>query len=145
MSIEYDHDATLRQPQAATTSALDALFAESALVPGCRDEPTLFFPPDDDQPKVTSRVVEDRIEVAKDICYDCVFMQACHERALRHEEPWGVWGGEWFHLGSPSHYVRRGKPSRVSAVERNRVYPAGFEPVVLDDLDDPESRESDAA
>ena len=34
------------------------------------------------------------VAAAKAACARCAFRQQCLGRALRHAEPWGVWGGE---------------------------------------------------
>jgi WhiB family transcriptional regulator, redox-sensing transcriptional regulator len=36
------------------------------------------------------------VAIAKAACARCHFRQQCLGRAMRHSEPWGVWGGETF-------------------------------------------------
>ena len=49
--------------------------------PACADEdPEIFFE-------------EDEVDRAKGICAGCAVRASCLQYALKHHEPWGVWGG----------------------------------------------------
>jgi len=56
----------------------------------CHDlDPEVFF----------SRRPDD-VAAAKAACARCPFRQQCLGRAIRLEEPWGIWGGEAFVQGA---------------------------------------------
>lgn len=53
------------------------------------------------------------LEAAKLLCRPCPMRAACLAGAIEREEPWGVWGGEVFHLGEPIPFKRpRGRPRK---------------------------------
>ena len=53
------------------------------------------------------------VERAKTLCHNCPVRQACLAGALERQEPWGVWGGEWFVQGVAVPRKRpRGRPRK---------------------------------
>ena len=53
------------------------------------------------------------IAAAKRICAVCPVMAECLERAIRNQEPWGVWGGQLFLNGRMLAIKRRrGRPRK---------------------------------
>jgi WhiB family transcriptional regulator, redox-sensing transcriptional regulator len=53
------------------------------------------------------------LEAAKLLCRTCPMRAACLAGAVERQEPWGVWGGEVFHLGEPIPFKRpRGRPRK---------------------------------
>jgi WhiB family transcriptional regulator, redox-sensing transcriptional regulator len=53
------------------------------------------------------------VEYAKTLCAVCPARLACLSGALEREEPWGVWGGEWFVQGVVVPRKRpRGRPRK---------------------------------
>ena len=52
-------------------------------------DPEVFFHPEGERGSSRAR----RIERAKQICSTCPVMSECRDYALRHHEPYGVWGG----------------------------------------------------
>ena len=53
------------------------------------------------------------VEYAKTLCHDCPARLACLAGALERQEPWGVWGGEWFVQGVVVPRKRpRGRPRK---------------------------------
>ena len=54
------------------------------------------------------------VEYAKALCSDCPARLACLAGALERQEPWGVWGGEWFVQGVVVPRKRpRGRPRKT--------------------------------
>ena len=70
----------------------------------CRtDDPELFFA---DLPA--------DVEAAKALCSTCPARLDCLSGALERQEPWGVWGGEWFVQGVVVARKRpRGRPRKA--------------------------------
>jgi WhiB family transcriptional regulator, redox-sensing transcriptional regulator len=54
-----------------------------------RDEAGLFFAPSKEP--TAARLTRER--AAKRVCAGCPVLVECREHALRHPEPYGVWGG----------------------------------------------------
>ena len=87
-------------------AVLDDVFADieqpSEELPCRVNDPELFFaesPAD--------------VEYAKSLCADCPVRLACLAGALERQEPWGVWGGEWFVQGEVVARKRpRGRPRK---------------------------------
>ena len=53
------------------------------------------------------------LEAAKRLCARCPVRATCLAGAVERAEPWGVWGGEVFHLGRPVPFKRtRGRPRK---------------------------------
>lgn len=53
------------------------------------------------------------LETAKRLCGPCPARAVCLAGALERGEPWGVWGGEVFHMGEPVPFKRsRGRPRK---------------------------------
>ncbi|HKE98439.1 MAG TPA: WhiB family transcriptional regulator [Actinomycetes bacterium] len=53
------------------------------------------------------------LEAAKLLCRPCPVRAQCLAGAVERGEPWGVWGGEVFHLGQPVPFKRpRGRPRK---------------------------------
>jgi WhiB family redox-sensing transcriptional regulator len=53
------------------------------------------------------------VEYAKALCTTCPVRRACLAGALERQEPWGVWGGEWFVQGVVVARKRpRGRPRK---------------------------------
>lgn len=55
----------------------------------CVPHPALFFAPD----RETLGARQRRIKKAKAICGNCPVIDSCKSYALKHYEPFGVWGG----------------------------------------------------
>ena len=54
------------------------------------------------------------LEAAKLVCRPCPMRAVCLAGAVERQEPWGVWGGEVFHLGEPIPFKRpRGRPRKL--------------------------------
>jgi len=59
------------------------------------------------------------VERAKALCATCPGRGPCLAGALERREPWGVWGGELFNLGTVVAYKRpRGRPPKRRAPRR---------------------------
>jgi WhiB family redox-sensing transcriptional regulator len=57
--------------------------------------------------------VPGELEAAKLLCQSCPARAVCLAGAIERGEPWGVWGGEVFHLGEPIPFKRsRGRPRK---------------------------------
>ena len=55
---------------------------------------------------------------AKRICADCPSLTLCLEAAIDRNEPWGVWGGQFFRKGKILANKRgRGRPRKISRPE----------------------------
>ena len=68
------------------------------------------------------------LEAAKQLCRPCPMKATCLAGAVERAEPWGVWGGEVFHLGVPVPFKRpRGRP------RKNAAPPAPLMPVAAGD------------
>jgi len=53
------------------------------------------------------------VEFAKTLCANCPVRTDCLNGALERQEPWGVWGGEWFVQGVVVPRKRpRGRPRK---------------------------------
>ena len=53
------------------------------------------------------------VEYAKSLCAACPARLACLAGALERQEPWGVWGGQWFVQGEVVARKRpRGRPRK---------------------------------
>jgi len=96
---------------------ISPVFAEvdPAVLPCVEAGPDLFFSESPGE-----------LEAAKRLCVLCPMRADCLAGAIEREEPWGVWGGEVFHLGAPVPFKRaRGRP---------RKHPLPPVPVGLDEL-----------
>ena len=87
--------------EADNLSALTEVFDDEQLP--CRvNDPELFF---------AESPVD--VEYAKTLCHNCPVRLACLAGALERQEPWGVWGGEWFVQGVAVPRKRpRGRPRK---------------------------------
>lgn len=87
--------------EADNLSALTEAFDDEQLP--CREnDPELFF----------AELPAD-VEYAKTLCHNCPVRLACLAGALERQEPWGVWGGEWFVQGVAVPRKRpRGRPRK---------------------------------
>lgn len=87
------------------TCVEDALTAGLALP--CQDvDPDLFF-----------AETPAEVELAKALCTDCPVRLLCRSAAEQRQEPWGVWGGEWFVAGVAVDRKRpRGRPRKDGSV-----------------------------
>jgi WhiB family redox-sensing transcriptional regulator len=94
----------------------------------CTEDPELFF----------AESPQD-VESAKALCRGCRARIGCLARALTHQEPWGVWGGELLENGSVVPRKRpRGRPRKVPDMETTSadlgwplVWPGGPAPILL--------------
>jgi WhiB family redox-sensing transcriptional regulator len=87
--------------EADNLSALTVQFDDEQLP--CRvNDPELFF----------AELPAD-VEYAKTLCHTCPVRLSCLAGALERQEPWGVWGGEWFVQGVVVPRKRpRGRPRK---------------------------------
>jgi WhiB family redox-sensing transcriptional regulator len=88
--------------EADNLSVLTVAFDDEQLP--CRvNDPELFF----------AELPAD-VEYAKTLCHTCPVRQSCLAGALERQEPWGVWGGEWFVQGIVVPRKRpRGRPRKT--------------------------------
>lgn len=89
----------------AGPSELDAVVAVAQLPCRVAAEPELFFA---ESPR--------DVELAKELCGPCPVREACLSGAIERQEPWGVWGGQWFEQGRVVPRKRpRGRPRKDAA------------------------------
>lgn len=56
------------------------------------------------------------VERAKRLCRSCPIRDLCLSTAIARQEPWGVWGGEWFVRGQATREKpQRGRPRKTAA------------------------------